>query len=288
MTLNTRVRNFLSAIAGLRDIPDPESPYETILSKIAERLNKQLLPVPQDGDIGKVPVVKADKSYEFSDAPFELPEITAADNGKTMVARDGHWNLDMPDNQVLTVTFTYSSGLYSCDKDYGTIYAAKEKGYLILFKFDNVAAPATWTQAQGGNYFKANVIVEHTDSNNILTYWVYSLFSVSGIGPSGSVRVMQRGFMPQSVEDTAPSISVRDYIEYQCGELTRLTITNNLSIGPYIIWFDSGSGPTVTILPATIKGLENFSAEANTRYRIYVEKNCATIDKWTLAVENNT
>ena len=71
---------------------------------------------------------------------------------------------------------------------------------------------------------------------------------------------------------------------YKCGELTSLTITDPPSTGSYSIVFTSGSTPTVTTFPATILGLENFAAEANTLYEINVLDNRAVVGSWAVSV----
>jgi hypothetical protein len=56
--------------------------------------------------------------------------------------------------------------------------------------------------------------------------------------------------------------------------LSSLTITNSPATGKYSIIFFSGSTPT------TVVGIDNFTAEANKRYKITVEDNYATYDSW--------
>lgn len=69
---------------------------------------------------------------------------------------------------------------------------------------------------------------------------------------------------------------------YQCGELAFLTVTNPPSTGAYSIVFTSGSTPTQTTFPATILGLEDFAAEANTMYEINVLDNRAVVGSWAV------
>lgn len=70
---------------------------------------------------------------------------------------------------------------------------------------------------------------------------------------------------------------------YRCGELAFLTITNPPSTGAYSIVFTSGSTATSTTFPATILGLEDFAAEANTMYEINVLDNRAVVGKWAVS-----
>lgn len=70
---------------------------------------------------------------------------------------------------------------------------------------------------------------------------------------------------------------------YKCGELTSLTISNPPASGAYSIVFTSGTTATETTFPASILGLENFAAEANTLYEINVLDNRAVVGKWAVS-----
>lgn len=61
---------------------------------------------------------------------------------------------------------------------------------------------------------------------------------------------------------------------YKCGELTSLTISNPPATGKYAIIFFSGATATV------VTGIDNFTVEANKRYRINVQDGYATFDSW--------
>lgn len=78
------------------------------------------------------------------------------------------------------------------------------------------------------------------------------------------------------------TITPADNTIYNCGTLTSLTITDPPSTGSYSIVFTSGATPTVTTFPATILGLEDFAAEANTLYEINVLDNRAVVGSWAV------
>ena len=61
---------------------------------------------------------------------------------------------------------------------------------------------------------------------------------------------------------------------YNYGTLTSLTISSFPAQGKFWIWFASGATATTTV------GIANFTAEANKKYRIYVENGYATYDSW--------
>ena len=87
-----------------------------------------------------------------------------------------------------------------------------------------------------------------------------------------------------NVSGTTPTITPAANTIYKCGELTSLTISNPPASGAYSIVFTSGSTATTTTIPATILGLEDFAAEANTIYEINVLDNRAVIGSWAVSV----
>ena len=82
---------------------------------------------------------------------------------------------------------------------------------------------------------------------------------------------------------TTPTITPAPNTIYNCGELTSLTISNPPATGSYSIVFTSGATATTTTIPATILGLEDFSAEANTMYEINVLDNRAVVGSWAVS-----
>lgn len=70
---------------------------------------------------------------------------------------------------------------------------------------------------------------------------------------------------------------------YNCGTLVSLTISNPPATGAYSIVFTSGATATTTTFPATILGLEDFAAEANTIYEINVLDNRAVVGSWAVS-----
>lgn len=86
-----------------------------------------------------------------------------------------------------------------------------------------------------------------------------------------------------TVSGTTPTIEPQANTIYTCGELTSLTITNPPATGAYSIVFTSGATATVTTFPASILGLEDFAAEANTIYEINVLDNRAVIGNWAVS-----
>jgi len=86
-----------------------------------------------------------------------------------------------------------------------------------------------------------------------------------------------------TVGGSTPTIIPEANTIYECGELTSLTITNPPATGAYSIVFTSGATATTTTIPATILGLEDFAAEANTLYEINVLDNRAVVGSWAVS-----
>lgn len=82
------------------------------------------------------------------------------------------------------------------------------------------------------------------------------------------------------VSGTTPTIDAEDNTVYKCGELTSLTLDTYPATGEFIIVFESGSTPTTTSFPNTIKGLESFAAEANKIYEISIWDGRALTASW--------
>lgn len=90
--------------------------------------------------------------------------------------------------------------------------------------------------------------------------------------------------MVETVTGTTPTIEPAANTIYNCGELASLTISNPPATGAYSIVFTSGGTATTTTIPATILGLEDFAAEANTIYEINVLDNRAVVGSWAVSV----
>jgi hypothetical protein len=122
-------------------------------------------------------------------------------------------------------------------------------------------------------------------SDNGTDYIVFIVLSYSG-GSGNLLRLVVANDKPitDTISDPDPSFTPVVNTIYECGELINLTITNPPATGAYSIVFTSGSTPTVTTFPATILGLEDFAAEANTLYEINVLDNRAVVGSWAVSV----
>lgn len=100
---------------------------------------------------------------------------------------------------------------------------------------------------------------------------------------NGSAWVAHQEMPKETVAGATPTITPADNTWYQCGTLTSLTVSSPPATGKYVIVFTSGATATTTTIPATILGLESFSAEANTVYEINVVDNRAVVGSWAVS-----
>lgn len=95
----------------------------------------------------------------------------------------------------------------------------------------------------------------------------------SDLGEVAEVRVLKpggEGLRAVELSGTELSLTPEPDTLYRCGELTSLTVTDPPAVGMWMLVFSSGSTPTQTTIPASVLGLEDFAAEAETVYEISV------------------
>ena len=176
--------------------------------------------------------------------------------------------------QRFVVNVTYSNSVYSADKTVAEIYAAYQAGkmpiafigsdvYTLVSIGDDPYAFFVNVDAVSGQY---TVKVIHINDDDTINFYLHH----------GMPNVYERTGSTLTIFPVANAI-------YKCGTLTSLTITNPPATGAYSIVFTSGATATTTTIPATILGLEDFSAEANTIYEINVLDNRAVVGSWAVS-----
>ena len=182
----------------------------------------------------------------------------------------------------LVVTVTESSGTYSADKSYGEIAYALEAGktVIVICEYDvyGLSQDNTPSGAEGA----AIVFTSVPQANTVKTLTVTCVLDVD----SWAFATKQLAEAPaiHNIGGATVTITPGANDVYKCGELTSLTVSSPPVTGSYSIVFTSGSTATTTTIPATILGLENFSAEANTLYEINVLDNRAVVGSWAVSV----
>jgi hypothetical protein len=130
----------------------------------------------------------------------------------------------------------------------------------------------------GGGSVTVDTALSPTSTNPVQNKAVYAAFA----NAADIVDGKQDKPIEETVSEAAASITPVANTIYNCGELTSLTISSPPATGAYSIVFTSGSTATTTTIPATILGLEDFAAEANTIYEINVLDNRAVIGSWAV------
>lgn len=177
------------------------------------------------------------------------------------------------------VTFTKGANdIWSANHSYSDASTAYNAGKTVLFTYGDALAFASSGTDNGVGYFKAQVVVEE---DSLVNQYTMKLLSV------GSPNVSENNLEERAKITTATAsqveVSARDHNIYKFATLTALTISSSPVTGAYSIVFTSGSTATTTTIPATILGLEDFAAEANTIYEINVLDNRAVVGKWAVS-----
>ena len=176
--------------------------------------------------------------------------------------------------ELILVTFSYTEGLgFSCDKTLAEITAAKDAGKYVEGVYDGQYCPlvrlsndaAVFQRLASSSGVDMGVLM--VGAKGVLGDFVRLALAEAEVNVSGSDAV----------------IYAQDNTIYQCGELTSLTIDSYPASGMFAIVFTSGATATTTTFPATILGLEDFAAEANTTYEINVLDGRAVVGSWEVS-----
>lgn len=177
-------------------------------------------------------------------------------------------------DSTFTVTFTiiHSPLSISCDKTLEEISEAYFAGKLVYANVGDQTYLLESIDADDGVCIFTAVMDGHMSS-------IYTpIGSDDWFISDGNIQ-MQPAVV--SVSGATPTIAeVEPDTIYECGTLTSLTITTASVYIDFIIRFTSGSTPTTTSFPVSMKFPEAFVAEANTRYEINVSNGYALAVGW--------
>lgn len=187
------------------------------------------------------------------------------------------------EKKLLAVTVTGSGGNYSADKTYTEITTAYAAGNKLRFAIERSYGTIVTDDVLIVN--ETLVLAFATIAQSITSNPEMIIVSIN---PHNQVGVVSNPLTIKpttvTVSGTTPTITPADNHIYNCGTLDSLTISNPTETGAYSIVFTSGATPTQTTIPATILGLEDFAAEANTLYEINVLDNRAVVGSWAVSV----
>lgn len=199
------------------------------------------------------------------------PESVAAAIGDMTEAQTAQVLYDIGGTKVFIVTFTYSNTIWNTDKTLQQVYAAFQANYLVLFVYSTAIAIARIEDDGFTTVYRGQTVY---NSSGGLAYNV-DMQMINGIGNNVIFTVLD-GTIKQNVSGSTPTITAAANTVYNCGELTSLTVDSFPESGKFWIWFTSGATPTTTV------GIANFVAEANKKYRIFVEDGYAVYDSWSV------
>lgn len=206
-----------------------------------------------------------------------LPEtiVTVTDQMTAQQVADIRNNIDS-DSKALYVTVDDTT--FDASETFDNIIAADDEHRRIIFLIPVglAIAEAPIIGRSGRNYITAAASSNSINGPGIITY---NLFS----DESHNFSAVPLSPITITDPDTSIILSAQDNTKYKYGELTSLTITDAPATGAYSIVFTSGSTATSTTFPATILGLEDFAAEANTIYEINVLDNRAVVGSWAVS-----
>ena len=228
---------------------------------------------PEDSDLY---IKREDGSWTLvGPAGGSAPEVTAdavASAIGAMTSEQAAQTLQtLGGEQVFVVTLEESGGVVSANKTFAEITAAKAAGMDVVLDLGICRVPLV----QSDTRFYGSFV---SDDGSVVT--------VTTIAQTNTVNVDQyhMQYMTNTVDVTGSvaTINPQHNCMYICGTLTHLTIGGG-TVGAWSIVFTSGETPTTTTIPATILGLEDFAAEANTLYEINVLDNRAVVGSWAVS-----
>lgn len=304
MTLSTHLRTILKALGTGGQIPEGRTAVEKIFTAIGERLNRFLLPTPTVTSEGKTMVVQ--------DGVWRMGAIGSIFTVKGSV--DTVENLPATGNVVGDVYHVSQNGAeyvwitstvhptgyweqfgYAVDSELSPHSINPVRNSTIASAFDLYTRYLNEKVDVHEPYVFGELLIYGSEDDEpgvgIHSYYNAGSPSLELYGSENNELVRLTNLAnPTANNDAAtkqyvdgyqvivsgstPTITPVDNTIYKCGELTALTISNPPATGAYSIIFYSGATATV------VTGIDNFTVEANKRYRIDVEDGYATFASW--------
>lgn len=214
------------------------------------------------------------------------PESIVAATGQMTEAQTDRMRANIVAAQdVLRLTATPTAGPSETTLMHGTwsgatweeVVAAVQDSRLIQIDVATVGKITLLYNLGSGTNASSNVFAYSVGG---VLYNVYVQLFIEGGINRFYLTIINARTKTVNITSTTPVFAPTPNTIYKCGELTSLTISNPPETGAYSIVFTSGSTATTTTFPSTILGLEDFAADANTRYEINVLDNRAVYNGW--------
>ena len=171
----------------------------------------------------------------------------------------------------LVVTVTESGGVFSADKTHAEIKAAYDAGKTVEAVYSQHIFRLVDCGSAGADFI---YFIDDTAEENVFEQY---LGVTSANAWTHTARTLAP--VPTTVTDlssTSITLAASANTYYTYGELTALTVSSFPASGTFWIVFVSGATAT------TVTGIDNFTPEANKRYKVTVENGYATFDAWTV------
>lgn len=176
----------------------------------------------------------------------------------------------------ITCTMTSETGGTWSGATWNELQAACDSGRAVLAMIAGIGQMAVMLQPSNQTTVVTDPLILPSNAIGVVAFQSSGTFAVFEAVKSNPTVV--------TVSGTTPTISAADNTIYECGELTSLTVSGAPASGAFSIVFTSGATATTTSFPATILGLEDFAAEANTIYEINVLDSRAVVGSWAVSV----
>lgn len=158
--------------------------------------------------------------------------------------------------------------------------------FVFIFPYDQ-SYVMSLTDLQASEPVSQNYVITGTALKNRTIYTV----SIQIINDEASITVTTEPVdypVRQQVTGASVTITPAAGVFYECSDtITEIQINTPGTDIHHLGWtvrFTTGSTAPRTVIPATIRGVESFAAEANTTYEINVLDNLAVVGSWAVSV----
>ena len=212
------------------------------------------------------------------------PASIVSATGRMSAAQAAQTLANLGGAAVYPVAITYGAGGWTADKTLAQCLAAMSAGNVVLLALSANGNIYEVIAARAEDGISGTFAITLADGMLYLAeIWYRTEDGVDTIDFTG-YTVAREPSIVTDLSSTSITLAASANTEYRFGELTSLTVSSSPASGAYSIVFTSGSTPTVTTFPASVLGLEDFAAEADTIYEINVLDGRAVYKGWPIPV----